>query len=158
VIIIGIDPGSRFCGYGLLEINERRILAAGCDVINMLKGKDLPQRLELLYNAINSILKEYKPDIAVVESIFYHKQIRSVFTLGQARGVILLALAQNDIPIVEYSPREVKKAVVGNGNASKQQVRYMVNQILNLHNKPAQDDAYDALGLALCHYHRIRFA
>jgi len=158
VIIIGIDPGSRFCGYGLLEINERRILAAGCDVINLLKGEDLPQRLELLYNAINSILKEYKPDIAVVESIFYHKQIRSVFTLGQARGVILLALAQNDIPIVEYSPREVKKAVVGNGNASKQQVRYMVNQILNLHNKPAQDDAYDALGLALCHYHRIRFA
>ncbi|HQF82051.1 MAG TPA: crossover junction endodeoxyribonuclease RuvC, partial [Candidatus Syntrophosphaera thermopropionivorans] len=64
----------------------------------------------------------------------------------------------NDIPIVEYSPREVKKAVVGNGNASKQQVRYMVNQIVNLHHKPAQDDAYDALGLALCHYHRIRFA
>jgi len=158
VIIIGIDPGSRFCGYGLLEINERRILAAGCDVINMLKGKDLPERLEILFDAINDILREYKPDIAVVESIFYHKQIRSVFTLGQARGVILLALAQNDIPIVEYSPREVKKAVVGNGNASKQQVRYMVNQILNLHNKPAQDDAYDALGLALCHYHRIRFA
>ena len=158
MIIIGIDPGSRFCGYGLLEINERRILAAGCDVINLLKGKDLPQRLEILFDAINDILREYKPDIAVVESIFYHKQIRSVFTLGQARGVILLALAQNDIPIVEYSPREVKKAVVGNGNASKQQVRYMVNQILNLHNKPAQDDAYDALGLALCHYHRIRFA
>ena len=158
MIIIGIDPGSRFCGYGLLELKERRIISAGCDVINLLKGKDLPQRLELLYNAINSILKEYKPDIAVVESIFYHKQIRSVFTLGQARGVILLALAQNDIPLVEYSPREVKKAVVGNGNASKQQVRYMVNQILNLHNKPAQDDAYDALGLALCHYHRIRFA
>ena len=158
MIIIGIDPGSRFCGYGLLEINERRILAAGCDVINMLKGKDLPERLEILFDAINDILREYKPDLAVVESIFYHKQIRSVFTLGQARGVILLALAQNDIPIVEYSPREVKKAVVGNGNASKQQVRYMVNQILNLHNKPAQDDAYDALGLALCHYHRIRFA
>ncbi|HOR30127.1 MAG TPA: crossover junction endodeoxyribonuclease RuvC, partial [Candidatus Syntrophosphaera thermopropionivorans] len=129
MIIIGIDPGSRFCGYGLLEINERRILAAGCDVINLLKGKDLPQRLEILFDAINDILREYKPDIAVVESIFYHKQIRSVFTLGQARGVILLALAQNDIPIVEYSPREVKKAVVGNGNASKQQVRYMVNQI-----------------------------
>ena len=158
MIIIGIDPGSRFCGYGLLEINERRILAAGCDVINMLKGKDLPERLEILFDAINDILREYKPDLAVVESIFYHKQIRSVFTLGQARGVILLALAQNDIPIVEYTPREVKKAVVGNGNASKQQVRYMVNQILNLHNKPAQDDAYDALGLALCHYHRIRFA
>ncbi|HQK57978.1 MAG TPA: crossover junction endodeoxyribonuclease RuvC [Candidatus Syntrophosphaera thermopropionivorans] len=158
MIIIGIDPGSRFCGYGLLEINERRILAAGCDVINLLKGKDLPQRLEILFDAINDILREYKPDLAVVESIFYHKQIRSVFTLGQARGVILLALAQNDIPIVEYSPREVKKAVVGNGNASKQQVRYMVNQIVNLHHKPAQDDAYDALGLALCHYHRIRFA
>jgi len=78
VIIIGIDPGSRFCGYGLLEINERRILAAGCDVINMLKGKDLPERLEILFDAINDILREYKPDIAVVESIFYHKQIRSV--------------------------------------------------------------------------------
>jgi crossover junction endodeoxyribonuclease RuvC len=158
VIIIGIDPGSRFCGYGLLEIEGRKIIAAGCDVINVLKGKDLLQRLELLYNAINDILKECEPDIAVVESIFYHKQIRSVFTLGQARGVILLALAQKNIPLVEYSPREVKKAVVGNGNASKQQVRYMVNKILNLHNKPVQDDAYDALGLALCHYNRIRFA
>ena len=158
MIIIGIDPGSRFCGYGLLEIEGRKIIAAGCDVINVLKGKDLLERLELLYNAINDILKECEPDIAVVESIFYHKQIRSVFTLGQARGVILLALAQKNIPLVEYSPREVKKAVVGNGNASKQQVRYMVNKILNLHNKPVQDDAYDALGLALCHYHRIRFA
>jgi crossover junction endodeoxyribonuclease RuvC len=83
VIIIGIDPGSRFCGYGLLEIEGRKIIAAGCDVINVLKGKDLLERLELLYNAINDILKECEPDIAVVESIFYHKQIRSVFTLGE---------------------------------------------------------------------------
>lgn len=92
-----------------------------------------------------------------MESIFFGKNIQSVFTLGHARGVIMLALAQKEIPIIEYSPREIKKAVVGNGNASKQQIRYMVTQLLPLKQQKLTSDAADALAIALCHYNRNRF-
>jgi len=157
VIILGIDPGSRYCGYGLLEVEGRRIIGAGCEVVNLSGEKDLPKRLDQLYTALDAVLSEYQPEVAAVESMFFHKHIRSVFTLGHARGVILLALARHGARIFEYTPREVKKAVVGNGNATKQQVRYMVGQMLKLKAPPARDDAYDALGLALCHFHRIKF-
>ncbi len=157
MLILGIDPGSRFCGYGLLEIQKRAILAAGCDVVDISRQKDLLKRLDLLYTAIDGVIEEYKPDVAVVESMFFQKHIRSIFTLGHARGVILLAIARHGVPMLEYSPREIKKAVVGNGNASKQQVRYMINQMLKLKSQPSKDDAYDALGIAMCHYHRIKF-
>ena len=158
MIILGIDPGSRFCGYGLLEVQGRKIVAAGCEVINVTREKDLLQRLDLLHSQISAVMDEYKPDLAAVESMFFQKQVRSIFTLGHARGVILLAIAQHRLPLFEYSPREVKKAVVGNGNASKQQVRYMVSQLLKLKAAQITDDAYDALGIALCHFHRIKLA
>lgn len=158
MIILGIDPGSRYCGYGLLEIANNRIVAAGCDVINMVKEKDLLKRLDMLHSRISEVIGEYKPDVAAVESMFFQKHIRSIFTLGHARGVILLAIAQNGIHMVEYSPREVKKAVVGNGNASKQQVRYMIDKMLKLKSKPVTDDAYDALGIAFCHHHRLVYS
>ena len=107
--------------------------------------------------AAHKIIAEYKPDIAVVETIFYGKNIKSAFTLGHARGVIILALAQHNIEIEEYSPREVKKSVVGNGNASKEQVEYMVQKILNLDNKPETQDAADALAIALCQFNKNKF-
>jgi len=106
---------------------------------------------------MNEIITEYKPDIAVVETIFYGKNIKSAFTLGHARGVIILALAKHNIEIAEYSPREVKKSVVGNGNASKEQVEYMVQKILNLSTKPKTEDAADALAIALCQFNKNRF-
>ena len=106
---------------------------------------------------MDKIIAEYKPDIAVVETIFYGKNIKSAFTLGHARGVIMLALAQHDIKIEEYSPREVKKSVVGNGNASKEQVAYMVQKILNLSTKPKTEDAADALAIALCQFNKNKF-
>ena len=134
MIIIGIDPGSRYCGYGLLQYEGRTVLAAGCEVIAISERLPLPQRLGYLYQKLNSILDEYAPDAAVVESIFFHKHIKSIYSLGHARGVILLALAQHNIPLYEYSPREIKKAVVGNGNATKQQVRYMVEKIYKILN------------------------
>jgi len=157
VIIIGIDPGSRYCGYGLIQMEGRKVLAAGCDVIDVSKGKTLPQRLLLLYNQICAVLDEYQPEIAAVESMFFHKQIKSIFTLGHARGVILLALASKGIDLLEYSPREIKKSVVGNGNASKAQVRYMINQLYKLKESPRRDDAYDALAIATCHYNRMKW-
>ena len=156
MIIIGLDPGSRYCGYGLLQIEDRKILAAGCDVLDVTKGKTLSLRLKSLYENIIAVLDEYQPEIAAVESIFFHRQVRSVFTLGHARGVILLALAMKDIPIVEYSPREIKKSVCGNGSASKQQVRYMINKIYPLKESPKRDDAFDALAVATCYYNRMK--
>ncbi|MBM4400296.1 MAG: crossover junction endodeoxyribonuclease RuvC, partial [Candidatus Cloacimonetes bacterium] len=118
VRILGIDPGSRYCGYGLLEIDKRKIIAAGCDVIHINDRKPLNERLCILYEEISRILDEYKPQLAAVESMFFGKNIQGIFSLGHARGVIMLAISQKGIPIFEYSPREVKKAVVGNGNAS----------------------------------------
>lgn len=157
MIILGIDPGSINCGYGLLEIQNRKVIAAGCDDIKVDPKLDLANRLLKIRNEIRDVVLKYKPDAASVESIFYGKNIKSAFTLGHARGVILLTLAEQGIPIFEYSPREVKKSVVGNGNASKEQVLYMVTQFLNLKNKPKSQDAADALANAICHFNRVRF-
>jgi crossover junction endodeoxyribonuclease RuvC len=157
LIILGIDPGSINCGYGILQIEKRRIVAAGCDVVQVNPKLSLPVRLKKIYEEISKVVAEYKPDIAAVESIFYGKNIKSAFTLGHARGVILLSLAEADIPIEEYSPREVKKSVVGNGNASKEQVEYMVKKIINLKTSPKTQDATDALAVALCQFNKERF-
>jgi len=157
LIILGIDPGSNFCGYGILEVEKGKIVAAGSNVIKANKLETLPEKLDKIHSVISNVIEEYKPDIAAVESIFYGKNIRSAFTLGHARGAILLALAQKKIPITEYSPREVKKSVVGNGNASKEQVQFMVQRILNLKEQPVTQDASDALAVALCQYNKERF-
>lgn len=157
MIILGIDPGSLNCGYGLLEIENRQIVAAGCDVITLNPKLHLPERLLQIRDQIREVILKYKPDVASVESIFYGKNIKSAFTLGHARGAILLTLAEQEIPIFEYSPREVKKSIVGNGNASKEQVLYMVTQFLKLKKAPKSQDAADALANAICHYNRVRF-
>jgi len=157
MMIVGIDPGSRYCGYGLLQTEGRKIIAAGCDVIDVTRESTLSQRLLLLFTSLDKILQEYKPDCAAIESMFFQKHIKSIFTLGHARGVILLALSKHGIPVVEYSPREVKKAVVGNGNGTKAQVRYMIHHLYQLADKANRDDAYDALAIATTHYNRIKW-
>lgn len=157
MIILGIDPGSLNCGYGLLEIENRQIVAAGCDVITVSPKLHLPERLLQIRDQIRDVILKYKPDVSSVESIFYGKNVKSAFTLGHARGAILLTLAEQGIPIFEYSPREVKKSIVGNGNASKEQVLYMVTQFLKLKKAPKSQDAADALANAICHYNRMRF-
>ena len=157
MIILGIDPGSYNVGYGILQVEKRKIIAAGCDTIVINSKLQLAERLVQIHLGMNKIIAEYKPDIAVVETIFYGKNIKSAFTLGHARGVIILTLAQHNIEIVEYSPREVKKSVVGNGNASKEQVGYMVQKILNLSTKPKTEDAADALAIALCQFNKNKF-
>ncbi|MDO9576584.1 MAG: crossover junction endodeoxyribonuclease RuvC [Candidatus Cloacimonadales bacterium] len=157
MIILGIDPGSHNCGYGILQVENKKVVAAGCDVIKVNPTLPLEKRLNLIFDAITKIIEEYKPDVAAVETIFYGKNIRSAFTLGHARGVILLALAKGELPIAEYSPREVKRSVVGNGNASKEQVQYMVQKILNIQLKPETQDATDALAIALCQFNKEKF-
>ena len=157
MIILGIDPGSLNVGYGIIQVEKRKIVAAGCDTIKINPKLQLTERLVQIHLGIDKIIAEYKPDVAVVETIFYGKNIKSAFTLGHARGVIMLALAQHNITIEEYSPREVKKSVVGNGNASKEQVAYMVQKILNLSVKPKTEDAADALAIALCQFNKNKF-
>ena len=157
MIILGIDPGSYNVGYGVLQIEKRKIVAAGCDSIIIGKSISLGERLVKIHIEISKVIAEYKPNISAVETIFYGKNIRSAFTLGHARGVILLSLAQAKININEYSPREVKKAVVGNGNAAKEQVRYMVQRILKIDLSGKSEDATDALAVALCEYNKNKF-
>ncbi|MDD3051944.1 MAG: crossover junction endodeoxyribonuclease RuvC, partial [Candidatus Cloacimonetes bacterium] len=155
MIILGVDPGSRNCGVGILETNKNKITAAGCDVIKLNVHHILPLRLSELYDGVIRIINQYKPDIAVVETIFYGKNISSSFVLGHARGVILLAIAQSGIQLFEYSPKEVKKALVGNGNATKKQIRYMVKHMLNIDLSGKSDDATDALAIAVCQFNRM---
>ncbi|MCD4819602.1 MAG: crossover junction endodeoxyribonuclease RuvC [Candidatus Cloacimonetes bacterium] len=157
MIILGIDPGSRFCGYGIIEVHKRQIIAAGCDVIKISPKLKLSEKLVLIHSEITKIVLEYKPDLSAVESIFYGKNIKSAFTLGHVRGTILLALAQNKLLIEEYSPREVKKAVVGNGNASKEQIKYMLEKILKVDLNNKSEDATDALAVAICAFNKIKY-
>lgn len=154
MIILGIDPGSRFCGYALLEVEKRKIIAAGSGTIKTKSTLDLSQRIHCIYTEIKAVIQEYKPTYASVEKIFFGKNIQSSFILGHVRGVILLALAESNIPVFEYSPREIKQSVVGNGNASKKQIAYMVQNILQLKNPPDSPDAADALASALCLFNK----
>ncbi|MCD4828151.1 MAG: crossover junction endodeoxyribonuclease RuvC [Candidatus Cloacimonetes bacterium] len=151
MIILGIDPGSRFCGYGLLQVENRRIVAAGSDTIRIPARWPLERKLVRLREEIAKVIAEHKPDAAAVETIYFGKNVRTAFTQGHVRGVILLALAEAGVTVYDYTPSEIKKAVVGNGRASKQQVRYMVQQILGLSTPPETEDAADALAIALCH-------
>lgn len=157
MMIMGIDPGSRYCGYALIQTSRSKVLAAGCDVFDVTRESTLGARLALLYSHLIDILVEYKPDCVAIETMFFQKHIKSIFTLGHARGVLLLAFAQKGIPVIEYSPREVKKAVVGNGNATKEQVRFMIQKIYHLQEKELRDDAFDALAIATTHYNRIKW-
>lgn len=148
MIIIGVDPGSRITGYGIIEVidNKPFYLSSGCI---QLSG-DFAVRLSQLYEALLQVVKEYSPTVCAIESVFVHKNPNSALKLGQARGVILLALNQFVSIPFEYEPRLVKKTIVGTGSAIKSQVQFMVQKKLNLSGAP-KEDAADALAVALCH-------
>lgn len=155
--IIGIDPGSIFCGYGVVElkgINAVRYIVSGRIALD--RKKDLHERLSELFTELVSIIREFDPGEAVIEKIFYAKGIKSALNLGHARGVALLAASLENLTIHEYSALEVKKSVVGYGRADKRQVKEMVANILKLKTALSEDSA-DALGLALCHGNSLTF-
>jgi crossover junction endodeoxyribonuclease RuvC len=154
--IIGIDPGTVTCGYGIVEIEKKRgaspiYITAGD--IKMNKKAGLPERLNTLYSSLKSTIREYNPSSLCIEKIFYHKSIRSAMALGYARGIIMLLAAQNDLPLFEYNPTELKMALTGYGRAEKRQVQEMVKRILKI--CPSQgrlsQDSTDALALCICH-------
>ena len=150
-IILGIDPGSRVTGFGLIEVvgNQSSYLASGCI---RLGEQALPQRLGRIYQSLTEIIDRYHPEQAAIEQVFMAKNADSVLKLGQARGVAILAAVEKGLPVSEYAARSVKQSVVGRGDADKTQVQHMVMNLLKLTAKP-QADAADALAIALCHAH-----
>jgi len=152
-IILGIDPGSRFTGYGVIK-QEGRIftyLGSGC-IKALSQGEDLGSRLQTIFAGVSEIILQFKPDMFAIEQVFMAKNPDSALKLGQARGAAIVAATNSDLIIAEYSARQIKQAVVGTGGADKTQVQHMVKTILKLPGTP-QADAADALAVALCHAH-----
>ncbi len=151
MIILGIDPGTRFTGIGIIEKTSRNNRMVFADVIILSPSDAMPLRLKKIFESLSDAIKKYTPDEMAIETMFYGKNAQSAMKLGQARGVAILTSVLNNIPIAEYSPREVKKSVVGYGAASKQQVQTMVKTLLKMKSVPKHYDVTDALAVALCH-------
>jgi crossover junction endodeoxyribonuclease RuvC len=154
MIILGVDPGTLTTGYGVVEGKKGRFKVLDFDVVKNRGEQRMPIRLRAIYSTLCWVIERYHPDEFAIETAFYGKNAQSAMKLGHARGVSILAAVNHEIPTTEYSPREVKRAVVGNGAASKEQVSYMVQSILKLKAPPKYYDATDALAVAICHYHR----
>lgn len=152
--ILGIDPGTVNFGYGIIRQNNGSYEYITSGVLKVSSGKPLKDRLKFIYNALEELIEEYEPDVAVIEKIFFARGIKATLGLGYSRGVALLAIANHEIPLYEYSTLEVKKAVVGYGRAEKHQVSEMIRIILSLDKRPDHDSA-DALALCICHAHTI---
>ncbi len=148
--ILGIDPGSRATGYGVVDAHGGRLAFVGCGVIRPPARAPLPDRLLVIHDGVVEVLAEYAPDAAAVEDLFVAANPRAALVLGHARGAAVLALAGRQVPVAEYTPRMVKQAVVGHGQAVKAQVQGMVRVLLGLASMPSSDAA-DALAVAICH-------
>ena len=156
MIILGVDPGTNFTGFGIINHNKNSFNRIKNGLIKLPSSKQLPQKLEIIYDELDIIIKTYKPDEFAIETAFYGKNVQSAMKIGYARGVSILAAVHNNIPTSEYSPREIKKSVVGTGAASKEQVNYMIRTILEIKNDKMRFDESDALAVALCHAFRMR--
>ncbi len=154
MIILGVDPGTLITGYGIIESKNGTVNVLACDAIKNTSQTTMPLRLKHIYEVLSEAISRYHPDQLAIETAFYGKNAQSALKLGHARGVAMLAAVAQEIPTSEYSPREVKKAIVGKGNASKQQVQYMVKSLLHLKELPKLYDVTDALAVAVCHLHR----
>jgi crossover junction endodeoxyribonuclease RuvC len=148
--ILGIDPGTGSTGYGIIDVEGNRLRHVDNGVVSTRSRDPLPLRLQTIYSGLREILDRYAPSCVAVEQVFLAKNPRAALTLGHARGVALLAGIHSDLPVSEYSALQVKSAVVGYGRADKQQVQQMVKTLLNLP-EVAQEDAADALAVAICH-------
>jgi crossover junction endodeoxyribonuclease RuvC len=153
MIILGVDPGTLVTGYGVIENVNGKIRMLECNAVQNESRKAMPDRLKLIFDRLTTIINRYHPDELAIETAFYGRNAQSALKLGHARGVAMLAAVMKHIPTTEYSPREVKKAVVGTGAASKEQVQYMVKSMLRMKATPKFYDTTDALAVALCHLH-----
>jgi crossover junction endodeoxyribonuclease RuvC len=157
MLAIGIDPGTAITGYGLVRQTESGdLFSVDWGVILTPAKMPIQERLDHIYRSLVELLAEQKPDTAGVESLFFQRNVRTAMSVGQARGVVLLALQQAGLPIADYTPNQVKQAVSGYGAADKKQMQSMVKTLLNLAELPKPDDAADALAIAICHLNTQR--
>ncbi|MCL5265228.1 MAG: crossover junction endodeoxyribonuclease RuvC [Chloroflexi bacterium] len=157
-LALGIDPGTAIMGYGLVALDGDQLNLLDYGVITTPSHLPLANRLQLLYSGIGEIIERAKPTELAVEELFFNRNVRTALAVGQARGVAILAAANRGLPVSEYTPLQVKQAVVGYGRARKEQIQQMVRVLLNLQDVPEPDDAADALALAICHLHSSRAA
>ncbi len=150
-LILGIDPGTALIGYGLLEFENDKPKAVDCGVIRINKKNAFQIQLQQIYQEITNLVKKTNPQVVAVEEVYVSQNAKTTLRLGHARGVILLAVVNQGITISEYAPREVKQAVCGNGNASKQQIQWMVANMLHLDMAGLSEDEADAMAAALCY-------
>jgi crossover junction endodeoxyribonuclease RuvC len=157
MLAIGIDPGTAITGFGVIrEEQDGSLTVIDYGVIETSSKDSMPQRLVQLYQNLKNIIQQHNPQSGAVEKLFFARNVRTALSVGQARGVALLALAEAGVEISEYSPNEIKQAVAGYGGADKNQVQYMVRALLELEEIPKPDDAADALAVAICHLHSAR--
>jgi crossover junction endodeoxyribonuclease RuvC len=158
MLVLGIDPGTATTGYGLVsETDQGSLEVVDYGVILTPAGLEAEKRLLMLYERIHEIILLHRPVLGAVEKLFFRRNVTTAISVGQARGVALLAMAQNHLGVAEYTPMEVKQAVTGYGGADKHQVQVMVQAILQLDELPRPDDAADALAVAICHLHSYRW-
>lgn len=153
MLIMGVDPGTAITGYGLVRYINNNFKLVECGTIRTEAGLPLYSRLHTMYCDLKEIINKYQPDQYAVEELFFNKNTRTALAVGHARGIALLVGANAGLEVFEYTPLQVKQAVVGYGRAEKQQVQYMVKTILNLPMVPKPDDVADALAVAVCHGH-----
>ncbi|OLY94040.1 crossover junction endodeoxyribonuclease RuvC [Cnuella takakiae] len=151
-IILGVDPGTLVMGYGLIAASGDTIKVISIDALKLSAKKDNYERLRLIYQKIAEIVQLYKPTEFAIEAPFFGKNVQSMMKLGRAQGVAIAAAMAGNIPVTEYSPKKVKQAITGNGNADKEQVWQMLQRITGLEDRPAVFDASDALAVAICHH------
>ncbi|HID55415.1 TPA: crossover junction endodeoxyribonuclease RuvC [Candidatus Poribacteria bacterium] len=158
MIIMGVDPGLKVTGYGVISFQDNTL--RGLHYGGIRTDPDLPmqRRLKGIYDALSDLIREYRPDALVVEELFFNRNVNTAFAVGMARGVTLLAAEMEGVPVSSYTPLQVKRAVVGYGRATKGQIQQMVKVLLGLGEVPTPDDAADALALAICHANSYRLS
>ena len=157
MIILGIDPGYAITGYGVVDYsgNHFKLIASGA--IETKKGVPFPKRIQKIYDDMMTLIETYKPDVIAVEELFFNTNITTGIQVAHGRGAVIISASKTDTPIFEYTPLQVKQAVVGYGRADKKQVQMMVKAILNLEKIPKLDDTTDAIAIAICHAHSSKF-
>lgn len=151
--ILGIDPGYAILGYGIVEMKGNHFEVCGYGAVTTEASMDMPDRLKCLYSSLTEIIAQYEPEVASIEELFFNTNTKTAIMVGQARGVAILACVNSGMEIAEYTPLQIKQALVGYGRAEKKQVQNMVKTILNLKEVPKPDDTADALAAAICHGH-----
>lgn len=149
--ILGIDPGTAITGFGVIDYDGKTFKFVDAGVIRTPKEQPMNERLSTVYDEMHELLKEFKPDVLSIELLFFARNVTTAMTVGQSRGIVMLAATQAGIPIYEYTPMQVKQAVTGYGKADKKQIQEMVKNLLKLDQIPKPDDAADGLAIAITH-------